>query len=180
MKKNNSPLFAVSIRLKVDFIMLKNHLNLFCYDDFVNKRRFLTSLCFRVILVDENRQKMGWPSLFKLRLQFRKLRLPFWWRGLKISQQISAVKWQVLTGSFPKFRVTDSVKLPLISLLLAFILSEEFVRAIGLKIRRKHLSIRLNCLCKCFELFSKTFCWSSTPKCGLKLILIQAKISWFL
>ena len=180
MKKNNSPLFAVSIRLKVDFIMLKNHLNLFCYDDFVNKRRFLTSLCFRVILVDENRQKMGWPSLFNLRLQFRKLRLPFWWRGLKISQQISAVKWQVLTGSFPKFRVTDSVKLPLLSLLLAFILSEEFVRAIGLKIRRKHLSIRLSCLCKCFELFSKTFCWSSNPKCGLKLILIQAKISWFL
>ena len=132
MKKNNSPLFAVSIRLKVDFIMLKNHLNLFCYDDFVNKRRFLTSLCFRVILVDENRQKMGWPSLFNLRLQFRKLRLPFWWRGLKISQQISAVKWQVLTGSFPKFRVTDSVKLPLLSLLLAFILSEEFARAIGL------------------------------------------------
>ena len=52
----------------------------------------------------------------------------------------------------------DSVKLPLLSLLLAFILSEEFVRAIGLKIRRKHLSIRLSCLCKCFELFSKTFC----------------------
>ena len=61
MKKNNSPLFAVSIRLKVDFIMLKNHLNLFCYDDFVKKRRFLTSLCFRVILVDENRQK--WVDL---------------------------------------------------------------------------------------------------------------------
>ena len=105
MKNNNSPLFVFSIRLKVDFTMLKNHLNLFCYDDFVNKRRFLTNLCFRVILVDENRQN-GWPSLFKLRFQFRKLRLPFWWRGLKISQQISTLTWQVLTGSFPKFRVT--------------------------------------------------------------------------
>ena len=103
--KHNRPLFVVSVCLKVDFIMLKNHLNLFCYDDFVNNRRFLTNLCFRVILVDENRQN-GWPSLFKLRLQSRKLRLPFWWRGLKISQQISTVKWQVLTGSFPKFRVT--------------------------------------------------------------------------
>ena len=36
--------------------MLKDPLNLFCYDDFVNKRRFLTNLWFRVILVDENRQ----------------------------------------------------------------------------------------------------------------------------